>query len=63
MMIFSHVVLARDSRLQQLSSQVSSTGNEGVILGNYNGQIALKAGTPEKLVEALYVNWIIYLKI
>jgi hypothetical protein len=41
--------------LQQLSSQASAGGDEGVILGNYNGQIALKAGTPEKLVEALYV--------
>jgi hypothetical protein len=43
------------AQLSRLSAApTSSGGDEGLILGNYNGQVALKAATPEKLMDALH---------
>jgi hypothetical protein len=41
------------AQLSRLSA-ASTSSDEGLILGNYNGQVALKAATPEKLMDALY---------
>ena len=42
------------ARLERLTSATAAGGDEGIILGNYNGQVALKAGRPDMLIDALY---------
>jgi len=42
------------AQLGRLSAASASGVGEGLILGNYNGQVAVKAATPEKLIDALF---------
>jgi hypothetical protein len=42
------------AQLGRLSAASSSASGDGLILGNYNGQMAVKAATPDKLTDALF---------